>query len=215
MRRMRRRRSSSSSSIGRSRRSSYRRVIKRGWRIIPRDFGIIVESADRIESTGIVIEIRIVVPFVKTNKRIERRRFGKRRRRRGRRRRGRNVSFRMRNSRTNGIRTFPSGFQAESFSTNFKVRAMVHPLDVRFHIGSTFRVRIAQHGAHREQNCADSLYGTPFFIERFLLIESVNFGRMQDGDADVAIGIDVGMPEFRDKFERRRLLRIVFGKCHF
>lgn len=92
-----------------------------------------------------------------------------------------------------------------------KLLPILPPHFPRLDIGRTLIVRTTQHTDHAQQNRLGSLHGTPSLAGALITVLVV-FGRVQDADADFAIGVDVGVENGSFEFEFGRLVRIFGGE---
>lgn len=80
-------------------------------------------------------------------------------------------------------------------------------------IGRTKRVGFVEQWDNREEDGADVLCWIPSLARQLAALRIID-GRVQDGDAQVAVLVDVRVPNFCDETDRRRRVRIVCGELH-
>lgn len=76
------------------------------------------------------------------------------------------------------------------------------------HVGGTFIVGATQHADDGDEDGLRRLHGRPSFRSRFISILVV-FGRVEDGDADFARGVEVGMEDWGFELHLGREKRIL------
>ena len=78
----------------------------------------------------------------------------------------------------------------------------------RVHVGRALGVGLGQHAHDGEQDLLDRLDGAPA-LGALLVAEGVVAGRVEDGDADAAVGVDVGVEDLGEELHLGRVERVV------
>lgn len=79
------------------------------------------------------------------------------------------------------------------------------------HIGRRLVIGIGQHGDDREQYGLHGVYGQPAFLG-LLVAPLIVAGLVQYGDADIAVLLNIRMPDLGDEFHAWRPQWVLFGK---
>ena len=89
---------------------------------------------------------------------------------------------------------------------------IVPPHDGGVDVGGTLVVGVGQHGNDGDEDLLDAQDRTPPLLGRLLGVHGVLTGWVEDGDANLAILVDVGVPHFRRELHLRGHVGKVLGK---
>lgn len=93
-----------------------------------------------------------------------------------------------------------------------KLRSLLAPHLGGLDISRTLVIRLRQHAHHANKDLFRALNGTPA-LAGLLVVVGVVSGSVQDADADLAVGIDVGVEDLAQKAHGRRRERVVGREC--